>query len=68
MVLSEYFEELHKSLKAKSVGGKVTKTQLDTAIKESLKNYQALNATPEKFKSANETLASMKSELQKLQK
>ena len=49
MVLSEYFEELHKSLKAKSAGVKVTKTQLDTAIKESLKNYQALNATPEKF-------------------
>ena len=67
MVLSEYFEELHKSLKAKSAGGKVTKTQLDTAIKESLKNYQALNATPEKFQSANETLVSMKSELQSLQ-
>ena len=39
MVLSEYFEELHKSLINKSTVGKVTKTQLDTVIKESLKNY-----------------------------
>ena len=39
MVLAEYYEELHKSLSAKATDGKLTKSQLDTAITESLANY-----------------------------